>query len=277
MACLICNKEFTEKEVENKIELYCDRCDLHKSLNIVKQQDTYKSEFWEESDYSEFTGSDFTDKGVQDLVLTFESWYSYFRPFLDKKKNILDIGSGTGVSCILLEKKGYNVTGVDPDPKNAQLINSKLKKGKCINSYFEDLKIENKVDVIWLTHVIEHLEQPDILLEKCKEWIVPDGIICIAVPDCGNPNMLNHSLNNPYHVYHFSKNSLKRLFGKSGYDVIQCDSLSNLKRTNRRFHKVMRKAGFNNLSSKTEPFYPFQMTSDRDGYEIRCVIKRIMK
>ena len=277
MACLICNKEFIEKEVEDKIELYCDRCDLHKSLDIVKQQDTYKSEFWEESDYSEFTGSDFTDKGVQDLVLTFESWYSYFRPFLDKKKNILDIGSGTGVSCVLLEKKGYNVTGVDPDPKNAQLINSKLKKGKCINSYFEDLKIENKIDVVWLTHVIEHLEQPDILLEKCKEWIVPDGIICIAVPDCGNPNMLNHSLNNPYHVYHFSKNSLKRLFGKSGYDVIQCDSLSNLKRTNRRFHKVMRKAGFNNLSSKTEPFYPFQRTSARDGYEIRCVIKPIMK
>ncbi len=277
MACLICNKEFTEKEVEDKIELYCDRCDLHKSLNIVKQQDTYKSEFWEESDYSEFTGSDFTDKGVQDLVLTFESWYSYFRPFLDKKKNILDIGSGTGVSCVLLEKKGYNVTGVDPDPKNAQLINSKLKKGKCINSYFEDLKIENKIDVVWLTHVIEHLEQPDILLEKCKEWIGPEGIICIAVPDCGNPNMLNHSLNNPYHVYHFSKNSLKRLFEKSGYNVIQCDSLSNLKRTNRRFHKVMRKAGFNNLSSKTEPFYPFQMASDRDGYEIRCVIKQIMK
>ena len=277
MACLICNKEFIEKEVEDKIELYCDRCDLHKSLDIVKQQDTYKSEFWEESDYSEFTGSNFTDKGVQDLVLTFESWYSYFRPFLDKKKNILDIGSGTGVSCVLLEKKGYNVTGVDPDPKNAQLINSKLKKGKCINSYFEDLKIENKVDAVWLTHVIEHLEQPDILLEKCKEWIGPEGIICIAVPDCGNPNMLNHSLNNPYHVYHFSKNSLKRLFEKSGYDVIQCDSLSNLKRTNRRFHKVMRKAGFNNLSSKTEPFYPFQRTSARDGYEIRCVIKPIMK
>ena len=277
MACLICNKEFTEKEVEDKIELYCDRCDLHKSLDIVKQQDTYKSEFWEESDYSEFTGSNFTDKGVQDLVLTFESWYSYFRPFLDKKKNILDIGSGTGVSCVLLEKKGYNVTGVDPDPKNAQLINSKLKKGKCINSYFEDLKIENKIDVVWLTHVIEHLEQPDILLEKCKEWIGPEGIICIAVPDCGNPNMLNRSLNNPYHIYHFTKNSLKRLFEKSGYDVIQCDSLSNLKRTNRRFHKVMRKAGFNNLSSKTEPFYPFQRTSARDGYEIRCVIKPIMK
>jgi len=273
MPCLICNKEFTEKEVENKIELYCDRCDLHKSLNIVKQQDTYKSEFWEESDYSEFTGSDFTDKGVQDLVLTFESWYSYFRPFLDKKKNILDVGSGTGVSCILLEKKGYNMTGVDPDPKNAQLINSKLKKGKCINSYFEDLKIENKVDAVWLTHVIEHLEQPDILLEKCKEWIIPDGIICIAVPDCENPDMLKSSLTNPYHIYHFTKQSLKILFEKCGYDVIKCDSLAIIKKTNRRMHKVMRKMRFTSISSKTEPFYPFEPTSDKNGYEIRCIIK----
>ena len=273
MACLICNKEFIEKEVEDKIELYCDRCDLHKSLNIVKQQDTYKSEFWEESDYSEFTGSDFTDKGVQDLVLTFESWYSYFRPFLDKKKNILDVGSGTGVSCILLEKKGYNMTGVDPDPKNAQLINSKLKKGKCINSYFEDLKIENKVDAVWLTHVIEHLEQPDILLEKCKEWIIPDGIICIAVPDCENPDMLKSSLTNPYHIYHFTKQSLKILFEKCGYDVIKCDSLAIIKKTNRRMHKVMRKMRFTSISSKTEPFYPFEPTSDKNGYEIRCIIK----
>ena len=273
MACLICNKEFIEKEVEDKIELYCDRCDLHKSLNIVKQQDTYKSEFWEESDYSEFTGSDFTDKGVQDLVLTFESWYSYFRPFLDKKKNILDVGSGTGVSCILLEKKGYNMTGVDPDPKNAQLINSKLKKGKCINSYFEDLKIENKVDAVWLTHVIEHLEQPDILLEKCKEWIIPDGIICIAVPDCENPDMLKSSLTNPYHIYHFTKQSLKRLFEKCGYDVIKCDSLAIIEKTNKRIHKVMRKTRFTNISSKTKPFYPFEPTSDKNGYEIRCIIK----
>ena len=273
MACLICNKEFIEKEVEDKIELYCDRCDLHKSLNMVKQQDTYKSEFWEESDYSEFTGSDFTDKGVQDLVLTFESWYSYFRPFLDKKKNILDVGSGTGVSCILLEKKGYNMTGVDPDPKNAQLINSKLKKGKCINSYFEDLKIENKVDAVWLTHVIEHLEQPDILLEKCKEWIIPDGIICIAVPDCENPDMLKSSLTNPYHIYHFTKQSLKILFEKCGYDVIKCDSLAIIKKTNRRMHKVMRKMRFTSISSKTEPFYPFEPTSDKNGYEIRCIIK----
>mgnify|MGYP006105367923 FL=1 len=273
MVCFICGRSYIEREIDDVFENYCEKCNLHKSTNIKKHQDTYEAEFWEKSDYSEFTGSDFTNKGVQDLVLTFESWYSYFKPFLDKKKRILDMGSGTGVSCILLEKEGYDMIGVDPDPKNAQLINSKLQTGKCINSYFEDLDIVDKVDIVWITHVIEHLERPDELLEKCKEWIRPDGMICIAVPDCGNPNMLNHSLNNPYHIYHFTKNSLKELFEKCDYDIIKCDSLANLKKTNRRFHKVMRKVGFNYLSIKTQPFYPFEITTKTNGYEIRCVIR----
>jgi len=273
MNCFICDKSFSDIEIDKKIEQHCTSCNLYKTKNVIKQLDSYKSEFWDESDYSEFTGTDFTDKAVQDLVLTFESWYSYFKPFLKNKKSILDIGSGTGISCILLEKKGYDIIGVDPDPNNANLINSKLNNGKCINTYFEDLKIEKKVDVIWITHIIEHLQRPDALLNKCKEWLAPDGVICIAVPDCENPKMLQSSLTNPYHVYHFTRESLRKLFEKCDYSTIKCQSLANLEKTNRRAHKVMRKVGFGNLSSKTEPFYPFGLTKNKNGYEIRCVIK----
>tara|TARA_X000001036_G_C20691696_1_gene809629 strand:- start:4626 stop:5453 length:828 start_codon:yes stop_codon:yes gene_type:complete len=273
MVCLICDENYVENKINGKIEHYCKKCHLHKSGNLKKPENIYESEFWEKSDYSEFTGSDFTDKGVQDLVLTFESWYSYFKAFLEKKKKVLDIGSGTGISCIMLEKKGFEMIGVDPDPKNSQLINSKLETGKCINSYFEDLHIENKVDVIWITHVIEHLEQPDELLEKCKEWIKPGGTICIAVPDCDNPSMLDHSLNNPYHIYHFTKNSLKVLFEKCGYEVVKCESLANLKRTNRRINKVARKFGLNKISESVVPYYPFEVTTENNGYEIRVVLK----
>ena len=273
MNCLICGKSFSEIKFEKEIILYCGSCDLYIRKNIIKTAESYKSDFWEKSDYSEFTGTDFTDKGVQDLVLTFESWYSYFKPFLNHKRTILDIGSGTGVSCILLEKKGYNVIGVDPDSKNSKLINSKLKFGKCINCYFEDLKIEKKVEVIWITHVLEHLSSPDALLLKCKEWLSPDGIICIAVPDSENPDMLKNSLKNPYHIYHFTKNSLKKLFQKCSYNVIKCDSFATMNKTKRRIHKVMRNAGFTNFSRITEPYYPFKLTSNKDGYEIRCIIK----
>ena len=105
MNCFICGNAFVEANVGKEIAYYCKSCDFYKTKNITKHLDSYKSEFWENSDYSDFTGTDFTDKGVQDLVLTFESWYSYFKPFLNNKKTILDVGSGTGISCILLEKK----------------------------------------------------------------------------------------------------------------------------------------------------------------------------
>ena len=273
MNCFICNNLVSEIKTKNILKQYCSSCNFYKTLHTNKQKDSYESEFWDESDYSEFAGTDFTDKGVQDLVLTFESWYSYFKPFLKNKKNILDIGSGTGVSCILLEKKGYKIIGVDPDPRNVELINSKLKKGKCINSFFENLELEEKVDVIWITHVIEHLEHPDKLLEKCKEWLSPDGIVCIAVPDCENPEMLKNSITNPYHIFHFTKNSLRHLFEKTKFELVTCESLSNLQKTNRRIHKMLRKFGFKNLSVKINSFYPFQLTSKKNGYEIRCVIK----
>ena len=210
MNCLICNKILHEKEIANKITYACTSCGFFKTKEKTKESDTYKSEFWEKSDYSEFTGTDFSDKKVTDLKLTFESWYSYFQPFLKNKKSILDIGSGTGISCILLENKGFQMTGVDPDPKNAELINSKLNNGKCINCFFEELKIEEKVDAIWITHVFEHLENPDEFLEKCKQWIKPNGIICLIVPDCGNPSMLESSVSNQFHIFHFSKNALKK-------------------------------------------------------------------
>ena len=48
-----------------------------------------------------------------------------------------------------------------------------------------------------------------------------------------------------------------------------------LKQTYLRIHKVMRKTGFTNISSKTEPYYPSKLTSDKNGYEIRYVINLV--
>ena len=273
MNCLICDKILHEKEIANKITYACTSCGFFKTKEKTKESDTYKSEFWEKSDYSEFTGTDFSDKKVTDLKLTFESWYSYFQSFLKNKKSILDIGSGTGISCILLENKGFQMIGVDPDPKNVELINSKLKYGKCINCFFEELKIEEKVDAIWITHVFEHLENPDEFLEKCKQWIKPNGIICLIVPDCGNPSMLESSVSNQFHIFHFSKNALKKLFDKHNYEMINCESLATMKKTNRRFHKVLRKVKVENINSTKKPYYPFEITKNNDGYEIRCVLR----
>ena len=70
----------------------------------------------------------------------------------------------------MFEKKGFHVTGIEPDPKNTDLINRELKVGHCVNGFIEDLSLDKKFDVIWLTHVIEHVEKPDLLLKKCHDF-----------------------------------------------------------------------------------------------------------
>ena len=73
MDCFICNKSTSEKRVGKKITEYCDSCNFHKTKDTQKFSESYEEEFWINSDYSEFTGTDFTDKKVNDLVLTFAS------------------------------------------------------------------------------------------------------------------------------------------------------------------------------------------------------------
>ena len=68
MTCFICNKSISDKKIGEKITEYCDSCDYHKTKNTQKFSESYEEEFWINSDYSEFTGTDFTDKRVKDLI-----------------------------------------------------------------------------------------------------------------------------------------------------------------------------------------------------------------
>ena len=46
----ICDKPYSEIKVKNTLRQYCNFCDLHKTTNVNKEQYSYQSEFWEESD-----------------------------------------------------------------------------------------------------------------------------------------------------------------------------------------------------------------------------------
>ena len=85
--------------------------------------------------------------------------------------------------------------------------------------------------------------------------------------------MLESSVSNQYHIFHYNKNALKKLFSKHNYEIVNCESLATMKKTNRRFHKVLRKIKVENISSTNKPYYPFQLTRNNDGYEIRCIMK----
>lgn len=287
--CMICGNSssfFTTNSKKNPV-YNCQSCHVY-FVKILENTDQlhiktrYKEgNFWEDTNYNieKMIESDFTDPEGKHFALNWKSMYSYCKSFLYNKKNILEIGVGTGVHSIMFDKMGFHVTGIEPDSRNVLYINKKLRNSHCISNFIEDFQTKEKFDVIWLYHTLEHIIRPDLLLKKCHSFLQNDGIMIIAVPDCGNMNELQSSINNPDHLWHFSKNSLKKLAVSNGYNVLRCESLTLIKQLNiQRIHRIINNSNLTFLSNLFWPYWPFKITNSKDdGYEIRVILKKQMQ
>lgn len=137
--------------------------------------------------------------------------------------SLLDVGCGTGWITNIWRQKGFDTTGIEPSETRSQMAREKYGL-KVINDFIENLPTEGKYDVITLRHLVEHLEEPGQILEKCRVLLKKDGLAVIVVP---NINCIGRYVFGtkwtwviPYHCNFFSPRSLARLLHQSGYEVI---------------------------------------------------------
>jgi 2-polyprenyl-3-methyl-5-hydroxy-6-metoxy-1,4-benzoquinol methylase len=52
-----------------------------------------------------------------------------------------------------------------------------------IHATFETVVLDSKFDAIFLTHVLEHLDDPIAVLKRCRGWLHPGGKLFVAVPN----------------------------------------------------------------------------------------------
>lgn len=238
-----------------------------------KSNEIYASTYWKERKALQSLESNFTD---QASIYKWKHWKSqveYCKPYLIGKKDLLEIGSGAGQTLFYFEENGYAVTGIEPDKKNVELINKKLKRGHCTNGYVEDMTINGVFDVIWISHVFEHLVRPDLLLKKCKANLQDGGIIFIEVPECENPKILKESIYNNPSSFHFTKKTLSNVMRNTGYKILRCNSLRVPTLIEAGTMKVMKKI-FASLRYNPYPFYPRIITDKNDGQMIRMILEK---
>lgn len=99
-----------------------------------------------------------------------------------EKKEILEIGCGTGYLLSRLQFLGANVMGVEPGAHSA--IGSGMYSLNIVNNFFENVKFDKKFDIVICYCVLEHIYNLDVFFNKIKEILNPDGIILLAVPNC---------------------------------------------------------------------------------------------
>ena len=279
MSCISCGNKslrlYTDNSYFSLPVFVCDFCGLYVTGNSEvevknKVQLLYKGEYWKEDIVKSYVDTNFTDSDSFAKKRQWQSQFEYCKSFLKNKKDILEIGVGGGQSIVQFDQRGYNVTGIEPDPKNVELINKKLAHGKCLVGFIEEIKIEKEFDVIWMSHVLEHLLRPDLFLEKIRENLKEDGFFFVEVPNSENEELLKRLIRAVPHIYHFTKKSLMNVSNNAGYVVISCDYFRPPTLfegiINRIFKKYLRFLRINIF-----PFYPRIKTTGNKGRDL-CII-----
>jgi len=190
MNCISCKNpmvKYTEKSYLELPTFQCKKCGLYvtgqSEIEIVeKTTKIYREKYWGKGNLwnaEEGIKSNYNDVESQGKKRTWTSQFKYCKSNLQGKNKILEIGPGQGQSCWWFEEKGFKVTGIEPDENNVKNINQKLKNGKCIVGYAENFQIDEKYDIIWMSHVLEHVVKVELFLQKIKNNLKDDSVFLL--------------------------------------------------------------------------------------------------
>nr|MBC8501980.1 methyltransferase domain-containing protein [Nitrosopumilus sp.] len=132
----------------------------------------------------------------------------------------------------------------------------------------DDFNTNKKYEIIWMSHVFEHLVEPNIFLEKIKKNMNEDSILFIEVPNCEHPSTLNDSIFLSPHVYHFTSKSIIDLCKKHNFEIITCKIFRPATKIEGIFNKFFRKF------YQIFPYYPRIECDVKHGRDLRILLKK---
>ena len=156
---------------------------------------------------------------------------------IEKKSEIIDIGTGNGLFLKLLNKAGYtNISG--HEIKGLDL--SKIKKyAKQIHQDFDYSSIPSrKFDAATMLDVLEHVLDPQFLINSVSRILKEDGIIYFHTPVVTRSDIFMHFLlklplirnvaviwqrgrTSIFHLENYTKKSINILLDQAGFNQVK--------------------------------------------------------
>lgn len=186
------------------------------------------SEYYKSEDYISHTDTkrnllEFVYHKVREISLRRK--LKLINSFQSESKTLLDIGCGTGDFLETALKDNWEITGIEPNESARQIANSKTNNAVFETEELSKLK-SNSFDVITLWHVLEHLPNLEMHTALLKSLLKPNGTLVIAVPNYKSYDAEYYknfwaAYDVPRHLWHFSKNSISKLFSKEQMELMK--------------------------------------------------------
>ncbi len=149
----------------------------------------------------------------------------YHREFLSVctgRRDILDVGCGTGVFVREARRYGHRVWGIDFDPANIKIARERFGLEDVYCFSVEELKerFNRRFDVVTFFEVLEHLERPGKFIEDVKTVLTRDGIIGLSVPNRERIlDTIGQGDSPPNHLTRWNSTSIRRFLEDHGFEV----------------------------------------------------------
>lgn len=117
-------------------------------------------------------------------IKRYETTLKQLESLLGRKGKILDIGCETGLFLIAAKQRGWEGVGLDVSKGMTEHIQSTYGiRTYCGQYHAQDFGTEGKFDVIYASHVLEHIPNPNEWLRKFRMDLRDDGLVCLNIPN----------------------------------------------------------------------------------------------
>lgn len=237
MQCLTCHNRLNTFKVNFKNSITSDNRSIKKDVNYcycnncasitMNEDNIIDLEKHYEDDYNFLLENDDIEPVLDGLKYS-EYIVELFDEYLsnDKKKKLLDIGSGKGNLIESFNKKYKNIKYHAIEP-NYDAYQALIKKDyiKGYKGFFsKDFFINGEVfDYITLIEVLEHVSNPLNFLKEIAKVMNQKSLLFIEVPLFNNHKSDLLTID---HINMFTEKNIKNLFALAGFEIIK-ENISN--------------------------------------------------
>jgi 2-polyprenyl-3-methyl-5-hydroxy-6-metoxy-1,4-benzoquinol methylase len=202
-------------KTHDKPTLYkCTSCNLIFSEHIKKN---FEEEYSKVEDTKYIEQIPFKEK-------YFKLFLNRIKPFLKKKSNVLEIGSYYGVLGNLIKPYVDNYTGLELSKHAAEYSKKKYSLNVMNDSLYKFLNKNFLFDVIVMSDVVEHLDDPFRIFNLIEKNLKPDGVLIFTTfnMDALIPKILGRKYHwiMPMHKFYFTDNTIKYSLNNNNMEII---------------------------------------------------------
>jgi 2-polyprenyl-3-methyl-5-hydroxy-6-metoxy-1,4-benzoquinol methylase len=230
VCCAVCGntdeKQFAIKYTKDGIDIIqCNKCSFVFIPPYYRKSISY---------------ADYKDESVANQVRKGNNWVKIQRHKLrfklirkyKKSGKLFDLGVGWGHFLLTAKMLGYEVSGIEISEQPYLYAKNDLGLPVQHVDFFK-MDENNKVDIITMWDVLEHIDRADSVIEKCARLINKGGYIVIQVPQIDSYIAKKYGkdwkMMGLDHVNYFSKKTITELLRKNGFEVTTIKSSFEIK------------------------------------------------